>query len=88
MFRHATQPILRDLQLGSMSIEQILSEQCKNWTIPIEQKVNWPKVILTISQIPQKSFEQLVTSTNKFYLTNGQLNKSQLNNFLIEQNSF
>ena len=69
-----------------MSIEQILAEQCKNWTIPIEQKVNWPKVILTISQIPQKSFEQLVTSTNKFYLTNGQLNKSQLNNFLLEQN--
>ena len=60
-----------------MSIDQIHTEEGKNWTIHIEQKVSWTKVTLTIGQIPQESFEQLVNSTNKFYLTNGQLNKSQ-----------
>ena len=50
---------------GSRSIEQILTEQCENWTIHIEQKVNWTKVI--ISKIPQKLFEHVVNSTNKFY---------------------
>ena len=72
----------------SMSIDQIHTKQGKIWAIPILQKVSWSKVILTIGQIPQDSFEQLFNSTNKYYLTNGQLNKSQLKYFLIKQYAF
>ena len=63
-----------------------------DWTVKIEQF--W----LHKMSIEQKSFKPLVNSTkhylnNKsitqviFYLTNDQLNKSQLNNFLIEQSA-
>ena len=71
-----------------MSVEQN-SLNNENLSFPIEQKVNWTKVIWTFSYSIMKSFEQK-DNCPAWKFINSQfisckLNNSQLNNFLFEQ---
>ena len=79
---------LRRRCYGSMSVEQN-SLNNENLSFPIEQKVNWTKVIWTFSYSIMKSFEQK-DNCPAWKFINSQfisckLNNSQLNNFLFEQ---
>ena len=74
--------------LGSMSVEQN-SLNNENLSFPIEQKVNWTKVIWTFSYSIMKSFEQKDNCPARKFINSQfiscKLNNSQLNNFLFEQ---
>ena len=71
-----------------MSVEQN-SLNNENLSFPIEQKVNWTKVIWTFSYSIIKSFEQKDNCPAGKFINSQfiscKLNNSQLNYFLIEQ---